>query len=321
MFFIYYLCAIGFQSKKNFLFFSKLVCVSSILVSLLAVVEIVFKFNPIYEFLLNNPYYQRYTIGFVRPVSTQFNPAPLGTYLLASIPFNFIVFKNSLKMKWIGFFGILLNSVILLLTFSRGVFIGFIFMILIFLLFRKRFKLAAVFLIILTFLSLSASFLPYPVNRFGANFLFGGKNRGVISQYRVDRCKMTADIIKKYPLTGIGFTHFRKRFKEFYPHKNKPGYEFMIADNMYLTILAETGAIGFLGFFLFFISTLKKCLKYLKEKDSLLKENLFIFMIFLAIAAILINMAAYELFYWPNQYLFLCILIGSVEAVNRSMGK
>jgi len=34
----------------------------------------------------------------------------------------------------------------------------------------------------------------------------------------------------------------------------------------------------------------------------------------MAFGGLLVDMAGYEFFYWPNQYLFLCLLIGFVNS-------
>ncbi len=99
MFFIYYLVSEGCSSEPKFRILVKTICISSILVALGGIFECFFRFNPLYEYFIDNPYYERYTAGFVRPMSTQFNPGPLGTYLLLCLPFGFLLFKQDKSLR------------------------------------------------------------------------------------------------------------------------------------------------------------------------------------------------------------------------------
>lgn len=75
---VYYLVQDSLASEERFKFFAKIISVASILVSVLALFEVVFAFNPIYEYWQENYFYERYITGVVRPMSTQINPGPLG---------------------------------------------------------------------------------------------------------------------------------------------------------------------------------------------------------------------------------------------------
>ena len=88
---------------------------------------------------------------------------------------------------------------------------------------------------------------------------------------------------------------------------------------MYLTILAETGIIGFLGFFAFIWFIIKRGLNYLRMKKE--TENKDILIVVLAgLIGLLVNMGAYELFYWTTPFFIFCILIGMVVALTKDYG-
>jgi hypothetical protein len=55
-------------------------------------------------------------------------------------------------------------------------------------------------------------------------------------------------------------------------------------------------------------------LKTLKN-NAIQKTRLFYVLI--GFLGLLVNAAAYELFYWPSQYMFFCIYIGLIEAFFR----
>ena len=318
MFLIYYLVSDGFSSEVKFNLLAKVICVLSILVALGGIFEAVFAFNLLYEHFMDNPYYPRYITGFVRPMSTQYNPAVLGSYLLGCLPFGFFLFKREKNFfKFLGAAGIVLNIVVIILTFSRGVFLGLIAMIIFYLFTQRKYYLITRFFIILLTFILVCSYLPYPFNRFGID-MFTLENRGIMSAYRFDRCIMAKNMLKDYFLTGLGFQHFRIRFYEYYSGRYPVSYEFMIADNMYLTILAETGILGFLAFFVFILALFKKWLAQFKMSKYASHRKLQLLMVFSAFFGLLVNMGSYELFYWPNPYLYFCILAGCIGAICRN---
>ena len=316
MFLIYYLVSDSLSSQARFNLLAKIICISSILVALLAILETIFAFNPLYEYFIENPYYGRYITYFVRPMSTQFNPAPLGSYMLACLPFNLLLFKQSRNfLRLLGATGIVLNVVVIILTFSRGVFLGLIAMILFYLFSQRKYRSVAIFLVILIIAVFVCSYLPYPFSKFGIELTVGGG--GITSTYRVNRCIMTQRILKDYPFVGLGFQHFRIRFYEFYPEKAIVPYEFMIADNMYLTLLAETGLLGFFGFLLFVFSFLKRGWKRLRVLNLASKERWQLLVVVAAFIGLLVSMVGYEFFYWPNQYILFCIIVGCIGAFCR----
>jgi len=311
MFVIYYLVSADLSSGKNFNLLLKTICISSIIVSIGAVLESLFRYNPIYEHFIENPYYKRYITGFVRPMSTQFNPVVLGSYLLCSLPFNFLLFKrNKSLIRLLGSLGIILNIIVIILTLSRGVLLGLITAIMFYLFMEKKYRAIVVCFITLILLVLLCSYFHYPFNRLGKRQMMV-ENRGLLSDYRFTRYAMSWRIIREYPLVGLGFQHFRIRFYEYSPRSYEVPYEFMILDNMYLTFLAETGIIGATGFLIFIFSLIKRGILYLRKKGDDIKYLLLVLLS--ALIGLLVNMAAYELFYWVNPYMFFCIICAFIK--------
>jgi len=317
MFCIYYLISESLSSKKSFELLIKIICACSILVSMGGIFESVFRYNPLYEHFIENPFYLKYITGFVRPMSTQFNPVVLGSYLLATLPFNFLLFKTSRSfLKFSGAAGIVLNLVVIILTLSRGVFLGLISAIIFYLIFLKKYRTLLVFFIILVLLIVFCAYLSYPLNRFGKGLIIS-ENRGIFSQYRFTRLAMSWHIIKEHPLAGLGFQHFRIRFYEYFPYNYKVPFEIMIPDSMYLAFLAETGIIGTLGFFMFICMLFRKWIKKFTEASGHKKQILLVPM--LGLIALLVNMGAYELFYWANPYIFFCIICGFIQGAIENV--
>lgn len=320
IFFIYYLVSQGITSELHFNLLTKTICITSIVVSLLAIFEMVFVFNPMYKYFITNPYYERYISGFVRPMSTQFNPAPLGSYLLGALPFNFLLFKKWRSFfKLLGTIGVILNTTVIIFTFARGSLFGFTVLVIFYLFMQRSYRLIVVFLLVLSIFMFVCDYLPYPINKFGVSATIGGG--GMLSKYRLARNTMTMDIVKDHPFVGLGFQHFRIRFYEYYPYNETILYEKRICDNMFLTILSETGIIGFLGFLIFVFSIFRQAFKGLTKFNYTSFKGQSLLLSLSAFVSIVASMIGYEFFYWPNQYLHFCLLAGWINAYCSNIAK
>lgn len=302
---------------KNQSIVSLVICICSGLVAFIGILELYYGKNILYDNFINNPFYERYIKYNPRPMSTQVNPAVLGSYLLGCLPFSFYLFKNkSLPLRLLGISSSLLCMLIIILTFSRGVMLGLVALLLFYLWNRQKKK---VFFLSIFCLILLISFCSYQknvnLNRFGFNRLISGSYDSVISEYRLNRVKMTFKILKDYPLFGIGFNHFRIRFNEYCDKKDAghETYEFMIPDNMYLTFLAETGIVGTLSFLVFIATLLARGLKQLKILGDENKRQMLLIAMS-ALVGFLVNMGGYDLFYWNNPYMLFCLICGFISA-------
>lgn len=215
--------------------------------ALAAVAEYIFTFNPLYEYFIKNPYYERW-IHYLPPLpmSTQFSPTALSTYLLGCLPFNLPLIRYQ-KFFWrlLGEIGMTLGIALLISISSRGALLGLLGITLIYFFYQKRHRIAVGLLGILIMLILISSW--YIAGQDIFKHFMGPRLEGIVSPYRTDRYIMVKEIVKDYPLTGIGFQHFRLRFCEYFPSPSnciQVLYEKRIADNMYFTVLAETGAIS-----------------------------------------------------------------------------
>jgi hypothetical protein len=348
MFLIYYIVSQNLSSKKAFNFLARIICISSIIISLGAILESLFAFNPIYEYFIENPYYKRYISGFVRPMSTQFNPTALGSYLLGCLPFNYFLFKRDKSFfRLLSAIGIVLSSVTVILIFSWCAFAGLITIVAFYLFLQKEYRKTVIVCLLILFLIFSLLIWRTAKSRFGSKWAFRDGTLYIYSPaplniaelknltnfvidyriaseilftlftYRLIRFNMAMHIIKDHPFVGLGLQHFRIRFYEYYPYKRRISPEIMIADNMYLTILSETGIIGFLGFFIFIFSLLKKGWRRLIVLDAGSNKRWYLLISMMAFIGLLVNMAGYEFFYWPNQYLLFCLIIGCIAASLR----
>jgi O-antigen ligase len=315
---LYYLIPYAIFSKDKLNLLARIICVVSILIALGGLFDSLFRNNFIYEYFIHNPYYERYkSEGFVRAMSTQYNSVPLGSFLIASLPFNFISAKQPNYFKWLGILGVILSLFTIVLTLSRGVVISSAVMLLFIFWANKKYRLILILAVVLCTFVIAGSYFNYPFNKLGFKGFFTYRD-SVFSPYRSERLIMVQRIIKDHPFFGLGFMHFRIRFYEYCSGKGTEFWEFTTPDNMYLAILAETGIIGFAGFLFFIYSIILKALRqFRKLKNNPENRQKFIF-IFAGLLGLLVHLAAYELFYWPGQYIYFCILIGLIEAFHRN---
>jgi len=288
-----------------------IICSCSIFVSALGIFEVVFAFNPIYEHLIGNPYYERYIKGCVRAMSTQINPAPLATYLLLTVPFGIYLFKQRvLGRKILGAFAFILSVVCLVLTFSRGSLLGLICLLFFYEAIQKKYKRAfTIFGVFALFIAVS-SLLPYPFNKYGPKGILFYES-GVFNEYRLVRMRIALQMLLDHPFVGVGLDNFRILFDKYSLTKTMVPYEFKIADNMYVMLIAEAGIVGFIGFFVLIFTLLKRALKLFSKITDQNRKYLLLSVI-AALIGFLPSAGGYDIFYWYTPYMFFSLICGFI---------
>jgi len=301
-----------FSLERTEIYTAAIIASCSGLVALYGLAETVLAFNPLYAFWVDNPFYQRYIEFPVRPMSTQFNPAVLATYLACSLPFSWALSRSQSNLaKWIGRISLIVGVACLILTFSRGsilaAFVAWLFII--FLLGKKQqVKLILSSAVIVSSL---ATFLPYPFMRLSP-FGFTQMQSGVFSSYRRIRTDMALRMFSISPLTGVGLEHFRVLFERFYPEHlsmEKTDYEHRIADNMYLTWFAETGLLGSAGLISCVSAAWTNGLRRVRRLRGHIQEGTSIAAL-AALLVFLVSMFGYEAFYWTAPLMFFSLICG-----------
>ena len=177
----------------------------------------------------------------MRVYSTFSNPNVFGEYLLLVTPFSAMLFvdakKLSHKIIWLGATGILVLS--LILTFSRGCWLGLIFSCFILaILFDKRLIWLGVFGLILAPFILPEAIL--------SRFLSIGNMEDTSTSYRVYIWLGTIAMLKDYFFCGIGLG--TTSFNTIYPLY---AYSEVVAPHshsLYLQLFVEYGLVGFVVF-------------------------------------------------------------------------
>lgn len=192
------------------------------------------------------------------------NPNVLAEYLIMSIPISISLFWSTKKLlkKLIFLVSSLILIGTLILTFSRGGWLGFAFGLLIFVvLVEKRLLLSLIPAGVLAIFIMPSSV----IHRIATI----GNLSDSSNAYRIKVWDITLDIIRDNWMTGVGFGYipFRETFIKYIRTMNV--YH---AHNMYLETLAEMGIGGFLVFIAFiFIIYKYAIITLMKNNDRYLK--------------------------------------------------
>lgn len=301
-------------------FISLTISFCSLIVGLIALLEFIWGKNIIYEYFIVNPFYGRY-YGLAL-TSTQYHAPILGSYLIACFPFNFLLLKEkSAYRRILGIACLLVSIFVIFFTLSRGVLIGFLALLIFYAGWRYGRKAALLVVLISLFFMTVCSwktenrYVPY-----GYSGLVHGRFDSIVSGYRARRLRIAFQMAGDYPFTGIGLNHVRSNFDNYFDKRYlKPvPKEFWILDNMYLTILAETGVFGALGFVIFIVILLKNTIQRLKQlKAADAYSQMALLIPASSLIGLLVNMAGYELFYWDNIYMIFCLLCGFLASYGQ----
>lgn len=188
------------------------------------------------------------------------NPNILAEYLVMMIPLSISLFWYSKKIhKKVIFLGTSLILILaLVLTLSRGGWVGFAFSALIFMiLVEKR--------LLLSIIPIGVGgiyFLPQTIlNRIMSIFNLADSSNA----YRLTMWSISMDIIKDNPIAGVGFGHlpFKQTFETYI--RTMPTYH---AHNTYLETAAEIGIPGLIAFLFFLFILFKYGIKNLIQQDN-----------------------------------------------------
>jgi len=199
---------------------------------------------------------QRVWFRFFGPY-TQLNT--LGMYFLAALPFGLFLLLEKRRYRFFILMGIIFELTVLLLTYSRGNWLAFIFLLILVMVFLLRWKGVAICLFAIGIVIFLAQYFT-SVDSIKERFLssFSIRESAVLSRkYHLETAWM---LFKKFPLTGTGLGNFQIAARRYHYR-----YLFEMAHNMFLQYAAEAGIFAVL--FLLGI-----CIKYYYDAITLLKK-------------------------------------------------
>jgi len=326
--FCYFFAKLAFNNKYGILIMRS-VCIMASLVFIFGIIEFITKKNFLYSDFIYNFCYLAFKGR--RMMSIHIHPAALGTYFTAILPLaiGLLFIEKKTVFKLAAAIYIIFISIGIILTFSRGALLGALAGCFVLMLSISRYKKKIVIffsiLLVLVLIIIASSLLYhcgyFPFHRFS----LAGLSQQHSYLAKIFRFEMAIRLLKEHPFWGVGLGHYRVLF-DYYIPPNLPlqlrfDYLGKVADCMFMTMLAETGMIGF-GSFLFFIFYLFKKLKInllliLKPKDRLM-----IICFFSGLIGILCTFFTYDGLYWsaPNL-LFWCYagILASLSLSHRTI--
>jgi len=301
---VYYFFKMHSFSMKDRLVIARVICAALVIVSIIGILEAVFHKNIIYERFVHNVYYNLY-IANERVMSTQHAPQPLGTFIIACIPFALFLIekRENIFNVILGILGMGFSIVTLMLTLSRGPVLALVVLLVVYFYKKcKRMIIPLLVLIVILMFIFSIYGADSAIWRLG---LIGWTAQSDYS-HRLNRVDTVLKILKDHPFMGLGLENYRYFFGKYFYIKYVR-WDWRVTDNMYLLILAESGILGFLAFATFIFLLLRKALRCYNE---------FGFILLIALIGILGNMITYDLLYWTVPFYIFWIYCGMLSSVS-----
>ena len=240
------------------------------------------------------------------------NPNILAEYLIMIIPISASLFWYSKKIHKKAIFLItsLILTIALVLTLSRGGWVGFAFGIFIFIILIEKKLLLSIIPIVLA----GVYFLPQSI----VNRILTIGNLGDSSNaYRIRLWKITLEIIRDNWLVGVGFGYipFKTTFETYI--RTMPAYH---SHNTYLQTMGEMGILGLIVFIMLIFVLYKYGIKRLmKQEDRYIRTMAG--GVLAGLAALLAHGAVESVLYLPKIIITFWTLVGLILALMRISGE
>jgi len=310
---LYFLFKNEFSVSKDKKTFLKVFVIFAMIVAGLAVVEFILDRNLIFEKLIYNAFYLFFLFQR-RAMATQSVPQVLGVFLGALLPLFFEAFvaaKSKKRRLIIGIMTIIAAAGIFV-TFTRGVFFAVFLAALFYAYFKNKKMWRYIILIFLTLVLFSTLITKFnPSSRAGAAFFRFSIGMLVDSNSRANNWKIALQMAKDHPFSGVGLAQFRSYYGIYNPEIRHDYAK--IADNMYLTILAEGGVIVFLCFIFFIFILMRDAVKYIRAKHS---DSGLVLALSSGLLIILIAMVYFDALFWVVPLYMFWIYCGLLAALT-----
>lgn len=275
-------------------------CVISLgLVSLIGIVEY-FIGSPILDWIDTQAF--SYIRG--RAVSTFENPNVLGEFLIMTVPAAVAAVlskKASVRNRFASAMAAFLGCGCLILTWSRGAWLGFVISMIFFALFASKKMFAAAVIA-----SPLASLLVFAKDTavFGRFTNLSDSS----TSYRVNIWRGTLDMIKENLISGIGIGE--SAFSKIYPLHAVGGAEVAYhSHSLYLQILVEMGIFALICFIIFAVVLASRGLSFIRRYPNA-PEKIMCIALFTGLAAFLIQGATDFVFYNYRIFLYFWMMTG-----------
>lgn len=307
----YFIITNAIKTQKQLFSIIKVFVFAGLLVSLYGIMQYIFGWNTSNAWIDE----EMFENATMRVYSTMGNPNVLGEYLLLAIPLSaFLMLKSSFKSleKWFWMGTLAANTLCMVLTQSRGCWIGLFVSVIIFVTFYNG-KLWG--LLPLLFLALPFVLPQTLIDR----FLSVGNLEDSSTSYRVFIWLGTLLMLRDFWIGGIGMGE--GAFRTIYPFYS---YNSIIAPhshNLYLQILTESGISALIIFLAVIIIYLKKTAMIFSKKGKNDFGGILALICVCAVSGFLIqSMFDYTFYNYRMMSMFFMVLGFSVSLENIGEG-
>ncbi|MFA5410930.1 MAG: O-antigen ligase family protein [Candidatus Omnitrophota bacterium] len=308
---VYYLFKAGFPLLKRKDWFFLIIASFAGLVALFAILEYIFRKNPVYEYFFENVYYKYYLFNKHRPMATQLVPQVLGVYLAVCMPivyyFIFASRNRGRRIFWIIWAVPILIGIIVA---QRGAVVCFVLSSFFYFGMKNRKVLLGLCIATLIFFILFSFARIGPLRRLGIE----GFTEKAIYGNRIQRMITAVEMVRDHPVVGLGLNHYKIFFDKYY--QSQLTYLLKTPENMFLMILCETGIFSFVFFLLFLALILKRAFIRVKLK---LANHEIVLALLSGMVAILVGMIEYDALYWTVPFYLFWIYCGILQSYSLSL--
>ena len=259
------------------------------------------------------------------------NPNLLAGYILPAVILSFIaIFAwRSLPQKALAITMFIVNSACLILTFSRGGWIGLVvsFLVLLVLLlywwsidmppFWRTWSLPILLISLGIFTVLAVLFVP-PV-RERVLSIFAGRGDSS-NNFRINVWMAAIEMIKDRPVIGIGPGN--SAFNKIYPLYQRPNFTALSAYSVFLEIAVETGLIGFVCFIWLLVVTFNSGLLQLRRlRQQRNTQGLWLIAGIVALVGMLGHGVVDTVWYRPQVNTLWWLMVGLVASYWKPLPK
>ncbi len=259
------------------------------------------------------------------------NPNLLAGYILPAVILSFVaIFAwRSLPKKALALTMFIVNSACLVLTFSRGGWIGLVVSLLVLLVlllywwsidmpaFWRTWSLPILLVSLGTLSVLAVLFVP-PV-RERVLSIFAGRGDSS-NNFRINVWMAAIEMIKDRPVIGIGPGN--SAFNKIYPLYQRPNFTALSAYSVFLEIAVETGLIGFACFIWLLLVTFNSALVQLRRlRQQRNAEGLWLIAGIVALAGMLGHGLVDTVWYRPQVNTLWWLMVGLVASYWKPLPK
>lgn len=242
-----------------------------------------------------------------RVYSTLDNPNILAEYLVMVIPLTFALFWTSKKKlnKLLFLLAVGVQFLCILLTFSRGGWLGLALAMIIFAFFVDR-------RLILLYIAAGIGLLIISPEVILTRIATIGNTQDTSTAYRFPLWMAALDMIRDFWITGVGLGPMA--FKAIYPQYMRLGIMAVHTHNIFLQMFVETGIFGFIGFLVFIFNNMRcNLITFVKGIDK--RAKIIAIAIFSSIAGLMLH-GLVEYIFFDNKIIIMFWILLAIGMVD-----